>query len=301
MNRPHLNYQHLRYFWLTASEGTVTGAANKLRLSPSTISTQIKQLEEQLGHALFERKRRRLVLTERGKLVKAYADDIFTLGEELIDVVGSAVGGRHAYHMRVGVGFNLPKLLTYRLLAPAAHLPEFPVHLVIEEDDAERLVGHITTHHLDLVLSDQPVGLSADVRADCQPLVRTGISLFAAERLAKELAPGFPESLDGAPILLPGHGTAMRTEVEGWLAARRLHPRVMAEFGDSALLKAFGQEGMGVFPAPTLMSAEVQARYDVVELGELNGARETVYAVIASGKADNPAVKAVLDASRMLG
>lgn len=298
--RPHLNYQHLRYFWLTATEGTVTRAAEKLRLSPSTISTQIRLLEEQLGHALFDRRRRRMALTERGKLVKAYADDIFTLGEELVDVVGTVGSGRHAYHMHVGVSVNLPKLLTYQLLAPAAHLDDFPVHLVIEEDDAERLVGHIGTHHLDLVLSDQPVGLTSEVRADCELVLDTGISLFASPQLKAQLGTDFPACLDGAPILLPSAGTAMRLAVEGWLAARHLHPRVVAECGDSALLKAFGEEGMGVFPAPTLMREQMETRYQVAELGPLDGARETIYAVVAPGKAENPAVKAVLDASRRL-
>ena len=220
--RATLNYQHLRYFWITATEGSLTSAAEKLRLSPSTISAQIRRLEEQFGHQLFDRRHRRLALTERGALVKSYADDIFTLGEELVDVVHAVGTGRHSYHMHIGIGHNLPKLLAYQLVSPAIHIDDFPVHLVIEEDDPERLVGHIATHHLDLVLSDQPVGLTAEVRANCQMLMQTGISLYGAPELVRSLRDDFPASLDGAPILLPGHGSAMRREVEGWLSVRDL-------------------------------------------------------------------------------
>ena len=298
--RLQLNYQHLRYFWLTATEGRLTAAAAKLRLSPSTISAQIRALEEQFGHALFERRGRGLVLTERGKLVKAYADDIFTLGEELIDVMSSETAGRHAYHLHVGVSFNLPKLLSLLLLDATLDLPDFPVHLVIEEDDAERLVGHIATHHLELVLSDQPVGVGADVRANCELLLRSEISLFGSPSLLPRLRGAFPQCIEGAPILLPLHGSAMRREIEGWLARMDLRPHVVAEFGDSALLKSFGQEGKGVFPAPTVVREQVEAMYDVVHLGVMDGASESVYAVTVQGRENSPPVRAVVEAGKAL-
>lgn len=258
-----------------------------------------------MGHALFERRGRGLVLTERGKLVKAYADDIFTLGEELIDVMGSATVGRHAHHLHVGVSFNLPKLLTLRLLDAVLDLPDYPVHLVIEEDAADRLVGHLASHHLELVLSDHPVGLGADVRAKCQLLLRSEISLFAAPSLAAQLQGGssafiFPAFIEAAPILLPTHGSAMRHEIERWLAAHDLHPRVVAEFGDSALLKSFGQGGKGIFPAPTVVRKEVEEQYGVVHLGVMGGAQERVYAVTVEGRDPSPAVRAVVAVGRAM-
>ncbi len=294
--RPHLNYQHLRYFWITALEGSLTAAARKLRLSPSTMSAQIRLLEEQLGQELFDRRNRRLSLTERGKLVKSYADDIFTLGEELIDVVSSEGGGTHIHHMHVGVSFNLPKLLTLRLLMAALDVEGFPVRLVIEEDEAERLVGHIATHHLELVLSDHPVGSSADVKARCDLLMTSEISLFASPNLADSIDAGYPQSLDGTPMLLPVHGSAMRLEMESWLALRGIHPRVVAEFGDSALLKAFGEEGIGVFPAPTVVRKEVESHYGVRHLAVMEGAVERVYAVTIQGRKHSPAVQRIIAA-----
>ena len=201
-------------------------------------------LEEQLGHQLFDRRHRRLALTERGALVKSYADDIFTLGEEPVDVVHAVGTGRHSYHMHIGIGHNLPKLLAYQLVSPAIHIDDFPVHLVIEEDDPERLVGHIATHHLDLVLSDQPVGLTAEVRANCQMLMQTGISLYGAPELVRSLRDDFRRR-SMAPRSCPGAIRMRRRSRGGCL-------RAICTRGSSSSrqpVELLGKEGAGVLQA----------------------------------------------------
>lgn len=292
-----LNYQHLRYFWVTAREGNLTRASRLLSLAPSTVSAQIRSLEEAVGHELFDRSGRGLQLTERGQVVKEYADDIFALGQELVDAVRSETGPRHAYRLRVGVGNDLPKLVAWEFLSPALRVEGFPVHLVVHEDRADRLVADLAVHHLDLVLADAPVGLSSDVHAESVLLGSSGVTLMAAPALASRVLAGFPGSLQDAPVLLPEVGSTMRGLLETWFERTRIRPRIVAEFGDSALLKAFGQEGAGVFPVPTVVREAVEAQYRVVSIGELEDTWERFYAVAMPTRMNNPAVDAVLRAA----
>jgi len=293
-----LNYQHLRYFWMVAREGSLTKAAERLRLAPSTISTQIKALEIQLGHPLFERKGRRLQITEYGQVVREYADDIFALGQELVDAVHSETGFQHAYRLRVGVSNNLPKSVAHRLLAPALEVEDFPVHLICREDHAERLVADLAIHHLDLVLSDAPLALASDVEAVSTLLGGTSVSLLGTPDLVSRYSADFPQSLNDAPLLLPEHGSNMRSLVERYFEQGNIRPRVVAEFGDSALLKAFGQAGTGLFPVATLVADAVCTQYRCVVLGELDpNLKENFYCITATSKKHNLAVVAVLDAA----
>ncbi len=295
-----LNFHHLHLFWVTAREGTITAASQRLQLSPSTVSTQIKCLEGQLGHALFARQGRNIVLTERGRVVKEYADDIFALGEELTEVLQSTTGGRHAYRLRVGVSNNLPKLVAYRLLSPTIHLVDFPVHLVCREDEAATLVADLGLNHLDLVLSDTPVGLAGELRTTSSLIGESEVEWFGTRALIEAWGRDLPSALDGAPVLLPGTGSNMRRLVEEWCEARQVRPHVVAEFADSALLKAFGQEGAGFFPAPAVVRSDIVRAYGVQSLGPLDGVVERFYAIAAPGRASNPAVRAVLEMASTL-
>lgn len=289
-----INFQHLRYFWVTAREGKLTAASKLLRLSPSTVSAQIKTLEQALGYPLFDRRGRGLQLTERGQVVKEYADEIFALGQELVDAVRSATGPRHSYRLRVGVGNDVPKLLAYDLLAPALRIPEFPVHMVIHEDRADRLVADLAVHHLDLVLTDAPVALSSDLHVESAVLGESSVTLMAAPALAARVIHDFPMSLQGAPMLLPEVGSTMRGLLESWFASIHVHPRVIAECGDSALIKTFGQEGVGLFAVPTVVSDAVAGQYRVVAVGELPTSIEQFYGIALKSRMKNPAVQAVL-------
>lgn len=292
-----LNYHHLRYFWVTAREGNLTRASELLRLAPSTVSAQIKTLEENLGHPLFLRQGRGLKLTERGQVVKEYADEIFDLGRELVDAVQRETGSRHAYRLRVGVSNHLPKLVAWELLSPALHLDTFPVHLVVHEDRADRLVADLAVHHLDLVLADTPVGLSSDVHAESVLLGDSAVTLMASPPLAARVLQNFPSSLEGAPLLLPEVGSSMRLLLEQWFKQAGIRPRIVAEIGDSALLKSFGAEGAGVFAVPSVVREAVESQYRVVAVGELADCRERFYAVAMPSRLNNPAVAAVLESA----
>ena len=289
-----LNYQHLRYFWTVAREGSVSRAAKRLHLVPSTVSAQIHILEEQLGRQLLVRKGRGMIVTEHGAVVRRYADEIFAVGEELLEVVRAESGPRYTTRFRVGITNNLPKSVAQRLIAPSLKLPENPVHLVIREDHNEMLIADLSLHHLDMVLTDSPVGLAADVQLESIPLGGSGVSLMASPKLAARHMLDFPRSLEGAPILLPDPQSAMRTLVEQYLSSVGVRLRVVAEFGDSALMKGFGRDGAGIFPVPSLVEDEVAMRFGVVCVGRLEGLEERFYAVLDPRRKSNPAVQAVL-------
>ena len=291
----NLNYQHLRYFWMVAREKNLSRTAEKPSLAPSTISSQIKTLEAWLGYPLFERQGRGLTLTMRGQVVKEYADDIFALGEELVDAARSQIGMRHAYRLRVGVSNHLPKLIAWELLSPALHIPDFPVHLIVREDQADQLVADLAVHHLDLVLVDRPVNLSLDVHAESILIGDSSISLMGAPQLAAKALTGFPESLNGLPILLPEIGSTMRNQLEMWFQKTGVHPKVIGEFGDSALLNFFGHAGAGIFAVPTSVRKTVESTYRVITIQELSEVRESLYIVVMPNRKANPAVQKILE------
>ena len=291
-----LNYQHLYYFWIVAREPSLTSAAQRLKLSPSTVSTQIKALEERVGQALFDRRGRGLTLTERGRVALAYADDIFSLGEELIDSIQSKAGHpNHIYRFRVGVSHHLPKLIASSLLEPTVQCEDFPIHLVCLQGDANELVADLAVHHFDLVLSDQPVSLSSEQPIESLLLGECEVSLMGTKQLVEEYQQHFPHSLQNAPLLLPAQDSQMRKLLEDYFHTHSIHPHVVAEFADSALLKSFGQEGVGLFPIPSVVADEVAKQYQVEEVGRLSGVRERFYIAFTAGREENPAVKAVLN------
>lgn len=290
-----LNYHHLLYFWLVAREGSLAAASAELRLAQSTVSGQIRSLEQSLGEKLFARSGRRLVLTERGRVVFRYADEIFTLGRELRDAIKGRPG--KPLSLVVGVADVVPKLVALRLLEPALHLPE-PIRLVCREDRPERLLAQLAVHELDIVLSDGPVAPSVSVRAFSHLLGECGVVFFAKPKVAAALRPKFPASLDGAPMLLPTENTALRRSLDQWFAARGLRPKVVGEFEDSALLKVFGQTGLGIFPAPAVIAENVQRQYQVRPVGRVDAIRERFYAISVERKLEHPAVVAISEEAR---
>lgn len=292
-----LNYHHLHYFWMVAREGSVTAAAQRLHLAPSTVSAQVKALEEMLGHAMFRRVGRGLELTDRGRLVKEYADDIFSMGQEMVDVVRSE-GGRHATRVRVGVATNLPKLVARRLLQAVLQVDDEPVHLVVHHGDPASLVADLAVHHLDLVLSDALVGLVQDVKAEAIELGASPLLIYGTPELAAAHRDGFPRSLDGAPLILPDVSTPMRRALDECFDSAGLHPRVVGEFDDSALLKAFGEAGLGLFPAPGLVREAICKSYGVEVVGVVPHVEERIFAIAMPTRKENPYVRALVSAAR---
>lgn len=291
----NLNFQHLYYFWIVARAPSLTAAAHKLQISPSTVSTQIRSLEEKLGQDLFERRSRSLILTDRGKVALAYADDIFGLGTELLDTMSSNVGNpNHVYRLRVGVSHHLPKLLSYQLISAGLEYKNFPVHLVCLQGEASSLVADLAVHHFDLVITDQPVSLASDLPIDSKILGQCKVHLMGAPKYQKVYQDRFPQSLNGAPILLPDPDSKMRQLLEDYFHKMNIHPHVIAEVSDSALLKSFGGGGAGLFPVPSIAVSQVAEQYNVVDFGPLEGITEHIYASYSASRQNNPAVDAIL-------
>lgn len=291
-----LNYHHLLYFWLAAKEGGVTRAAAELRLAQSTVSAQIRQLERVLGERLFRREGRRLVLTDVGRTVYRYADEIFGLGRELLDAVKDRPTGR-PLRFNVGVADQVPKVIAHRLLAPALGL-DVPVRVVCTEGKTAQLLGELATHQLDVVLTDTPLGPETSVRAFNHLLGESTVTIFGTAALAACARRRFPRSLSDAPLLLPTIGTALRRTLDQWFTAHDLRPNVVAEFEDGALLMVFGQEGVGLFPGPTALEKDIRRQYRVAVAGRLDDVRERFYAISVERRLTHPAVVAISDAAR---
>lgn len=291
-----LNYHHLLYFWVVAREGGLVPAGKVLKLTHPTLSAQIKALEERLGEKLFTKVGRKLQLTEMGRVVYRYAEEIFSLGRELVDTVKGHAAG-HPARLSVGIADVVAKLVVRRLLEPAFTMPQ-PVRLVCSEDSQERLLAELGLGSLDLVISDEPVPAGSSVRAFNHLLGETGVSFFGTRALAKAYGKPFPTSLDGAPMLLPLENLTLRRSLNLWFDRRHLKPRVVAEFEDSALLKVLGSEGRGIFAAPTVVEAEVVAQYGVQVLGRTPEVRERYYAISIERRLKHPAVLAITQAAR---
>ncbi len=291
-----LNYHHLLYFWVTAREGSIVRAAEVLRLSHPTISTQIRMLEDSLGEKLFRRTGRRLVLTDVGRVVLGYADEIFATGRELLDTVrGRATTG--PARLRVGVADVLPKLVVRRLLEPA-WTPANPVRLVVRDDKPDRLLADLAQHHLDVVLADAPLGPGGPIRAFNHLLGESGMGIYATRRLAARLRRGFPRSLDGAPVILPTDTATVRRSLDAWFEQEGIRPRIVAEFEDSALLKVFGEDGPGAFPAPVVVEDAVRRRHGVALVGHIPSVRERFWAITVDRRIRNPAVASICTTAR---
>lgn len=291
-----LNYHHLHYFWVVAREGSVTKACEVLHLSQPTISGQIRELEKALKTPLFAKSGRGLVLTDVGQAVFRYAEDIFALGRELMDLVSGRPVGQPV-RLRVGVADVLPKLIAHLLLEPALRLPE-PVRVVCVEGKLDRLAAELTIHNLDVVLSDTPLPPTVKAKVYTHQLGECGVAIVGVPKLVEAYKPGFPKSLDGAPFLLPTENTVLRRSLDQWFDAQGVRPAVRGEFEDSALLKTFGRSGEGVFAVPTAVERDIRRHYGVRRIGRAAGLRERFYAVSVERKLKHPAVVAISEQAR---
>lgn len=291
-----LNYKQLHYFLRVAKAGSIARAAEQLRLAPQTISTQVGTLEEALGTELFSRVGRRLELTPAGQLAVSYADEIFQIGRELEETVRNRPG-RGDMLFRVGVADVVPKSMAYHLLAPALCSAD-RVRLICREDKLERLFAELAIHKMDLVIADRPLPAELGVKGYSHALGRTPIAFYAVPRLAKRYKEGFPRSLDGAPILLPSDGAIMRGALTRWLSEHQIEPRIVGEFDDTALMKAFGKAGAGIFPAPAILADEIRGQYEAEIIGRADSVAARYYAISIERKLTHPAVVAIREAAK---
>ena len=291
-----LNYQHLLYFWVVAREGSIARATIVLNLTQPTISTQLRTLEKSLGAKLFERRGRGLALTEIGQMVQRYADEMFRTGRELTEALAR---GRGAMPTRlvVGISDSLPKLTAFRLLKPALSItPRF--RLTCRIDKTERLVAELALHTIDVVLADAPAAPSLTVRTFNHLLGECGVTIFGTEELAARYKRGFPYSLNNAPFVLQTENTALRRSFDAWCIGQDIHPDITCEVEDVALLQVFGQAGMGLFAAPTVVEAQIRRAYSVRVVGRLPDVRERFFAISAERRLVHPAVVALSEAAR---
>lgn len=292
-----LNYHHLLYFWTVMHEGSVTGASSRLRLAPSTISVQVGKLEEALGGKLFRLVGRRLEPTDLGRTVFRYADEIFSLGREMMDTVrGRPVTG--PLSLKVGVVDVLPKLIVRKILEPVFNLPE-QLHLVCYEDKQEKLLAELAMHKIDIVLSSSPARRGLNIKVYNHLLGECGVTFLSVKKLATRFRVGFPESLDGAPMLVPIEMTTMRQSLESWFESFNIRPLIVGEFEDSALLKEFGQHGDGIFAVPSAIETEVQRQYHVNVVGRTDAVLERFYAISFERIIKHPAVTSISEAARV--
>jgi LysR family transcriptional activator of nhaA len=296
MRMDRLNYQHLFYFWNVAREGSVTRASEKLRLAQPTISGQLSVFEDAIGDKLFRKEGRGLALTEKGRTVYNYADEIFSLGHELVSTLRGREGQR-GLRLSVGIVNALPKLIVYRLVEPALRMSE-PVQLSCYEDKADRLLAELSLHGVDIVLTDAPATTTGGGRVYNHFLGECGVAAFGAPALASRYRAGFPRSLDQAAWLWPSANNALRRSLDQWCDAKGVYPQIKAEIEDSALLKTFAAAGVGLFVAPVAVRAQIEAQYGVEHIGPIDGVAERFYAVTAHRKVEHPAITTILESAR---
>ena len=292
-----LNYHHLFYFWNVARFGSVSRAGEELRLTQATISAQLKSLELSFGEKLFRKAGRHLILTDMGRVVFRYAEEIFSLGRELTGALKGRAHGRAA-RLTVGVADVLPKLVAYKLIEPALGLKE-SYRIICREGSNTDLLPALAIHDLDVVLTDAPIDPAMNVKAFNHLLGECGLTFFAVPKLFNAYRAGFPQSLNGAPFLLPTQNTTVRRSLDQWFDSEKIRPMIVAEFEDSALLKVFGSRGLGLFVAPSVITSEVQREYDVKSLGRVGNVRERFYAISLDRKLKHPAVVAISEAARV--
>lgn len=294
---PALNFKHLRYFWMVAKSGSIVRASELLHLSPQSISGQLAELESTLGIQLFRRVGRGLEMTEMGRHIYGYAEEIFALGNELMDVVQSQ-STRKSIPFRIGIADSVPKTVAHRVIAPVMHI-DSAIRLVCREGKLSTLLAEMAIHHLDMVIADRPMPSTLNIRAYSHLLGESPLCILGSEALVASLpASVFPHNLDQAPFLLPGEDVAIHARLLQWFESQHVYPRIVGEFDDSALMKLFGQTGAGLFVAPAAMRTYVQERYDVVEIGQIDSIREQLFAITAERRMSHPAVLAVAETTR---
>jgi LysR family transcriptional activator of nhaA len=291
-----LNFKHLRYFWMVAKTGSIARAAEQLHLAPQSISGQLSEFCQTLGVELFRRSGRNLELTDAGRRILSYAEEIFTIGDELLDVLHDQKAIK-TLPFRVGIADSLSKSVAYRLVEPALKLGE-PVRLVCREGRLASLLAELAIHRLDLILADRPMPGNLNVRGYSHLLGESGLTVFGNQRLVDARRGTFPDLLDNAPFLLPGEDAAIRPKLIEWLDANNLRPHIIGEFDDSALMKAFGQAGAGFFVAPTAIAEHLCEQYQVIGIGRIDVVVEQIYAITTERRLTHPAIVAISKVAR---
>ena len=292
----NLNFKHLKYFWTVAKTGSIARASEQLHLTPQSISGQLTEFEERLGVELFRRSGRNRELTDAGRRILTYAEEIFAISNELIDAL-HVQKSRKSLTFRVGIADSVSKSIAYHLVEPALRLSD-PVRLICREGRLSALLAELAIHHLDMIIADRPMPANLNVRGYSHLLGESGITFFGTPALAGQLRGKFPACLNNAPLLLPGEDAAIRPQLIQWLEANNVRPEIVGEFDDSALMKAFGQAGAGLFVAPTTLASHVSEQYKTTAIGRIDTVIERLYAITTERRLTHPAIVAISKAAR---
>lgn len=294
-----LNYNHLYYFFIVATEGSIAKASTRLHLTPQTISGQISRFESQIGVNLFDRQGKTLQLSEMGQLIYSHAEEIFQLGDELRNVLKT----HHPISwqtLTVGITNVIPKVLAHHLLKPALKLEE-SIRLICHEGDQTDLLAALAINKLDLIITDQPLEPGGHIKAYTHQLAESGLTFFGTKELASQYRDGFPKSLSSQSFLMQSKKAAVRQRLMTWLDQVGVTPKIIAEFDDSALMKSFGQEGYGVFSAPTIIEKYIVAQYSVEIIGRAEECIDRYYIISPERKIKHPAVVEIANAIPSIG
>ncbi|MBF2053781.1 MAG: transcriptional activator NhaR [Candidatus Sericytochromatia bacterium] len=293
-----LNYHHLLYFWVVAKQGSIVKACKKLHLSQPTISNQLKTLEQAIGQDLFQRSGRQMILTEMGQMVFRYADDIFSIGQDLQQFLQGQTPASRRQRLTIGITDSLPKMVSYRILEPLLAMQDSVRFVCMEDDNLEGLLVRLSLYELDVVLADAPVSPGTKIKAYNHLLGECGVSFFVAPARASAYRKKFPQSLKDAPMLMPSDNTALRPELEEWLTTNSIKPHIVGEFDDTALLKVFGQMGHGVFALPSVIEDDIIQSLGVECIGRAENVRNRFYAISIQRKLGQPVITQLVEKAR---
>jgi len=291
-----LNYNHLFYFYVVATEGSITKASTRLNLTPQTISGQISSFEAQIDINLFDRKGKSLHLSEMGQLIYSYAEEIFQLGDEIKHILKRKQPDQwHTF--TIGVTNVIPKILVQQLLSPVLNMNE-RVRLICQEGDQNSLLADLSVNKIDCILTDQPLQLGSHVKAYNHLLIESGFTFFATDTLIKTSNKKFPQCLSDLPWLMQGKKSAMRTRLSSWLEKNNISPNIVAEFEDSALMKTFGQDGLGVFSCPTIIEKYILDNYGVKAIGRVEEIKDHYYIISPERRLKHPAILEIVNGAK---
>jgi LysR family transcriptional activator of nhaA len=292
----NLNFKHLRYFWMVGKTGSIARASEQLSLSPQSISVQLGDLESSLSVQLFRKVGRGLELTDMGRRVFSYADEIFSLGNELLEIA-QLQQVRKSIPFRIGITDSVPKSVAYRVIEPVLHMDEL-IRLICREGKLADLLSEMSVNQLDLVIADRPMPTNLNVRAYNHLLGESKIAIFAAKSLIQSHQPqSFPNILHNAPFLMPGEDFAFQKKLLSWMESKKIYPNIVGEFDDSALLKSFGQAGAGYFAGPDTIADYICRQYEVERLGQIDTVTEQLYAITTERRLTHPAVVSIVKAT----
>lgn len=292
-----MNFKHLHYFWVAAKAGGIVRAGEQLHTTPQTLSGQIKLLEQSLGVALFRKSGRQLELTEEGRLVLGYADQIFAMGSDMETALRKVRDKESVLEFRVGVTDSFAKAVVYRLLEPALSIPQ-PVRLICSEGKFPDLLGQLGLNRIDMLLSDEPITNRFNIKAFNHRLGSTSMSFFCAPALKPSLRGPFPQCLNGAPMLIMGPAASIRKPLDSWLERNQIRPQIVGEFDDLPLMKNFGREACGVFMSASVLDAETITQYGVEVIGHSDELIEHFFGISVERRITHPCVAAITDSAR---